>query len=359
MRKLPDEVFTFLSDNIQAGVLWQCSCCQSSTAELSAAVKSLRTELTARTDRVGKTEDVNKLQDNRLDKLEALTKNLEQGLSNNKEEVTASILEEMRERDEKRGNIIIHNVGEPDRSTWEEEKKWDEMSFNNIMEAMQLEFRFERVAVFSRRLGQRAEGRSRPLLVGLHSEEDKNRILQCAKKLAKTHLSSVSIAPDLTRKQREADGGLRDEAVRRKGALSQQDRAKNLHWVVVGRKGMRKLAQPPPAFRQQEAAKKPGQYRTVSAFEPAAESSPGEPARIQRPAAGERERVDGGQRPGQCNGLKILYLNAQSICGKINELQCAAADLNPDILLACETWCNTIEWSNFGRFLRIKHILKI
>ncbi len=123
--KLSDEVFNFLSDNIQAGVLWQCSCCQSSTAELSAAVKSLRTELTAVTERVGKTEDTNKLQDSRLDKLEALTKNLEQRLDNNKEEVSASILEEMREREEKRGNILIHNVGESDSAAWEEQKRWD------------------------------------------------------------------------------------------------------------------------------------------------------------------------------------------------------------------------------------------
>ncbi len=38
--------------------------------------------------------------------------------------------------------------------------------------------------------------------------------------------------------------------------------------------------------------------------------------------------------------MKILYLNAQSIVGKMNELSCTAADIDPDIILVCETWCN-------------------
>ena len=45
----------------------------------------------------------------------------------------------------------------------------------------------------------------------------------------------------MTLRQRESDDALREEAIRRNSNLSEQDRAKNLQWVVVGRKGTRKL----------------------------------------------------------------------------------------------------------------------
>ncbi len=188
-----------------------------------------------------KTEETNKQQDTRLDRLNALTQNVETRMDGIKNDVTASIMEEMREREEKKLNIILHNVGEATRSSWEEEKNWDVQSFNNIMQAISADISFESSAVFSRRLGSQAEGRCRPLLVGLNDENMKNTILKQAKRLAGTPFGKVSIAPDLTQRQREADEGLREEAASRNNSLTQQDRAKNLKWVVVGRKGMRKL----------------------------------------------------------------------------------------------------------------------
>jgi len=35
-----------------------------------------------------------------------------------------------------------------------------------------------------------------------------------------------------------------------------------------------------------------------------------------------------------------LYTNAQSVLGKVSELECVAADKKPDIILVCESWCN-------------------
>ena len=37
----------------------------------------------------------------------------------------------------------------------------------------------------------------------------------------------------------------------------------------------------------------------------------------------------------------VLYLNAQSIVNKINELSCTASELEPDLILVTETWCNS------------------
>jgi hypothetical protein len=38
--------------------------------------------------------------------------------------------------------------------------------------------------------------------------------------------------------------------------------------------------------------------------------------------------------------LKVLYTNAQSIVGKIDELGSVASEVKPDLILVTETWCN-------------------
>jgi Endonuclease-reverse transcriptase len=59
--------------------------------------------------------------------------------------------------------------------------------------------------------------------------------------------------------------------------------------------------------------------------------------------------------------LKLLYSNVQSLPGKLNEIEAVLQDLKPDIVLLCETWCNTnltnamlnIEGYNFQNDLRM------
>ena len=61
-----------------------------------------------------------------------------------------------------------------------------------------------------------------------------------------------------------------------------------------------------------------------------------------------REEQRGDRRGGGGGGatapepeiLRILYTNIQSIQSKINELEAHVADLDPDIILLTETWCN-------------------
>ena len=47
---------------------------------------------------------------------------------------------------------------------------------------------------------------------------------------------------------------------------------------------------------------------------------------------------DGGRTSGQT--LKILYLSAQSIVGKIDELAITAGEKDPALILVTESWCN-------------------
>ena len=62
-----------------------------------------------------------------------------------------------------------------------------------------------------------------------------------SRNLEKTKYSDVNVPPDLTKKQREEEADLEREAKKRNGSLSENDKSKNLHWVVVGARGEKQL----------------------------------------------------------------------------------------------------------------------
>ena len=55
---------------------------------------------------------------------------------------------------------------------------------------------------------------------------------------------------------------------------------------------------------------------------------------------GDRRGGGGGATASEPEILRILYTNIQSIQSKINELEAHVADLDPDIILLTEMWCN-------------------
>ncbi len=98
----------------------------------------------------------------------------------------------------------------------------------------------EEAVKFCKRIGEIGTA-PRPLLTGFHMESDKLNLLRVAKNLEDTCFSDVNIAPDLTKKQRDEEAELKKEAERRNKSLSENDVSKNLHWVVVGPRGERRL----------------------------------------------------------------------------------------------------------------------
>ena len=62
-----------------------------------------------------------------------------------------------------------------------------------------------------------------------------------AKELRFTQFECVSIVPDLTKSQRRDEQALREEADRKNGQLTAEDREKNLKWIVVGKRGEKRL----------------------------------------------------------------------------------------------------------------------
>jgi hypothetical protein len=84
-----------------------------------------------------------------------------------------------------------------------------------------------------------------------------------------------------------------------------------------------------------------------------------EPAAARDEPAPARDEPEPGDEPGSGRGdgvppvrdqdgggvrsptyLSFLYLNAQSIASKLDELTCTANDLQPDLIFITESWCN-------------------
>ena len=108
-----------------------------------------------------------------------------------------------------------------------------------VFEAMRANTRKEDIK-FSRRLGEKSSV-ARPLIIGLENEEQKRHVLFKARNLKRTRFEEVSIVPDLTRKQRKIEDKMRQEAEDRNKQLTKEDRDNNLRWIVVGKRGEKRL----------------------------------------------------------------------------------------------------------------------
>ena len=188
--ELPDEVFNFLAKKV-GGIKWHCPSCEASTARLEASIKQVETRLNVVEDRMGATEERTKLAEAKADNAVLIAEQAKGAAAGIKDDITKIVFEELSEREDKKYNIIMHNVGESDSKDSATTRKWDEDSFNNITKAMGVNLTFQDSATFCRRLGAGTSDKTSPLLVGLKKEEYKAAILNCASKLAATNLCWV------------------------------------------------------------------------------------------------------------------------------------------------------------------------
>ena len=224
------------------GVSWSCSACQSSAAKIlemmsgyENRIKEVETRMTAgeaEMSNMGK--EVKKIGESlkeRDDKIDQKLQKSEKG-----------IYEELKQRDMRRANVIMHGVRETDKenATGGERRDWDRTECLAILEVLRMGLD-DRDIKFTRRLGDKPNG-PRPLCIGFYSDNDRDRLLRRARDLEKTKFKDVSICADLTWKQRAEESDMVKEAERRnEKELTDEDRSKNLQWAAVGAKGQKRL----------------------------------------------------------------------------------------------------------------------
>ena len=151
------------------------------------------------------------------------------------------MLREIRERESRKDNLIIHQVEEPTVGRGVERKEHDLNEVIEIMEFLNCPVKKEDIK-FIFRAGERREDRPgpRPIILSMKNSGARNTILENTRKLASSRFERISITPDLTPLQRKEEDGLRKEAETRNNAMDQEERL-NYQWVLVGMKGQRSL----------------------------------------------------------------------------------------------------------------------
>jgi hypothetical protein len=176
-------------------------------------------------DRVTRSEAIVQEASRRVEHVEVRQTRLEQALEQERDRVRRERAEDMREREIRRRNVVMHRVGEagPEVRSAEERRAWDVRSCHNVFRTLNMDFNCEDAIKFCRRVGVKGDG-PRPLIVGLKREWQKEDLLEKAKDLRNTPLADIVIIPDLTKEQRKEEAEMVNEVERRNNVLSQEDR---------------------------------------------------------------------------------------------------------------------------------------
>jgi hypothetical protein len=164
--------------------------------------------------------------------------------------------EEARERKARELNVIVHGLEECRDNTLsgDDKMKMDVELCVEAFRAMDLGVEAKEVK-FCRRVGARGET-SRPLIVGFYSHNIRNRILKADWRGMEPEMS---VGPDMTKKQREEEAQIWKDLETRNSNRTEEERAKNLKWRMVGQKGERRLilgaARPEEPVRGRGAAR--------------------------------------------------------------------------------------------------------
>ena len=241
---------------------------------------------TTMVDIVDKMDDKVTKVDEKVDRFEAMVKKLEEKVENNKKEdiiaeSRASVFLEIRERENRKENIVLHGIKEPGATVTRggDRKNFDIGSALEIFEYIGCKLKPDDVR-FCFRAGEKsksADDNPRPLIIGLLDIKHRENILANSRKLGEkdSRFYKVSIIPDLTPIQRKEESDLRAEA-EKKNSLMTAEEASNYEWVLVGQRGKRKIIKRQKMFQghnhvqtasQQEGTRKrvcPAESETVS-----------------------------------------------------------------------------------------------
>jgi hypothetical protein len=141
----------------------------------------------------------------------------------------------------RRTNLIIHGLIEPAQSINDNRDRMeaDRRLCGELLTIIGARTRGQDLR-FCRRVGERGRD-PRPIVIGIRTEEERRFILDRARLLQGTRFDNVSIVPDLTKMQRRAEDQLASEAELKNRSLTAEDNERNLRWLVVGRRGEKRL----------------------------------------------------------------------------------------------------------------------
>jgi hypothetical protein len=219
---------------------WACRSCLTFATKVNKQLEMAEkrpNEVEARVEQVAAKTDSN---EQRIDKLTEELSRLRLTLEAEREDKNNRLCDELCESELRKNNLVIHGVLEANEMAHNRDRlERDKLVCGEMFKLMNIRLRPEDLR-FCRRIGQQGQD-PRPIIIGLRSEEEKKQILDKASYLRGTQFDTVAIGPDQTKMQRRGEERLQLEAEARNRQLSIEDAKKNLRWLVVGRKGEKRL----------------------------------------------------------------------------------------------------------------------
>ncbi len=156
---------------------------------------------------------------NRIDNLEmkcsSLGKRVED-IERGTESIKLDVMEEMRDRERRRHNVIVAGLPEETDGSARERQTVDMTRIHNIFNGL-IDVETAEITRIHR-IGKTANGRPRLIRVVMTNENTKKALLYNAKKLRMSEHRNIFINNDLTITQRKARKALHDELTRRRNA---------------------------------------------------------------------------------------------------------------------------------------------
>jgi hypothetical protein len=241
------DLLKYLVDENNEGnsISWSCSHCTKVAKVLNNKVKVLSKEIQdIKKDVADVKKDYADLKKDVADVNKKSEEN-EKKCSENKTNMRKDIFAELRDREDKKCNIIVHGIDEaPETARTAQAKKDHDLKLvREVAASIDVDISDETSIKFIKRIGPKPteveNEKCRPILLGLNCEELKKKIVKNRKKLHETY-ESVYIVPDMTKQQREEEDGLWEEANKRNNELDDET-ALNSHWKVIGSRGEKRL----------------------------------------------------------------------------------------------------------------------
>ena len=124
----------------------------------------------------------------------------------------ASVTAELNDRNERRKNIVLHNVKEPNTNVKDERMKADKELFMKICnDTLEADLKTEDIVKTSR-FGEKTEDKPRPLWIALRNEDIKKKVFGKLAKLQGSEYDDISFGHDMTKLEREQKNKLTAEA---------------------------------------------------------------------------------------------------------------------------------------------------
>ena len=251
--KISDDLFDHLvkQQKNEGRVYWACVSCTSFSSKFYSGLRKIEGRVSAVEAKLDEhdsaidavNEKVKILEQNCLKANDEIAK-VESGVHDKASDV---IFTEMRERESRMCNAIVHGLQEPDLQIKDKDIRIanDMKKIQNLFDEMEADIKADDEVKFARRLGERPSSTAepRPLLIGFKICSTRNDLLKNARKLADNDVEEwkkVSVVADLTKRQREEENKMRKEAESLNSNRS-VDEIKNWEWKVVGRRGDRHL----------------------------------------------------------------------------------------------------------------------